>query len=83
MMKFSSENAFAVFHKYKNCSNWQALNVTNVSEIHVHISPLIISIVDDELAKRFDSVMYSIELAKLTAKNARNLVERIKNTKRL
>jgi len=57
-------------HKYKNRSNWQALNVTNISEIKEHISPLIISMVDDELAKRFDSVMYSIELAKLTAKNA-------------
>ncbi|WP_025118631.1 DEAD/DEAH box helicase family protein [Bacillus sp. H1m] len=57
-------------HKYKNRSNWQALNVTNINEIKEHISPLIISIADDELAKRFDSVMYSIELAKLTAKNA-------------
>lgn len=57
-------------HKYKNRSNWQALNVTNVSEIQGHIYPLIISIVDEELAKRFDSVIYSIELAKLTSKNA-------------
>lgn len=57
-------------HKYKNRSNWQALSVANVSEIQEHISPLILSIVDDELAKRFDNVMYSIELAKLTAKGA-------------
>lgn len=67
-------------HKYKNRSNWQALNVTNVSEIQEHISPLIISIVDDELAKRFDSVMYSIELAKLTAKNATRPIKSVVQT---
>ncbi|WP_400247950.1 DEAD/DEAH box helicase family protein [Niallia sp. JL1B1071] len=67
-------------HKYKNRDNWQALSVTNVSEIQEHISPLIISIVDDELAKRFDSVMYSIELAKLTAKNATRPIKSVVQT---
>lgn len=67
-------------HKYKNRTNWQALSVTNVSEIQEHISPLIISIVDDELAKRFDSVMYSIELAKLTAKNATKPIKSVWRT---
>ncbi|WP_430489152.1 DEAD/DEAH box helicase family protein [Rossellomorea marisflavi] len=67
-------------HKYKNRENWQALNVTNVSEIQEHISPLIISIVDDELAKRFDSVMYSIELAKLTSKNAARPIKSVIQT---
>jgi type I restriction enzyme R subunit len=41
-----------------------------VSEIQELLAPLIISIADDELAKRFDNVMYSIEIAKLTARNA-------------
>jgi type I restriction enzyme, R subunit len=67
-------------HKYKNRENWQALSVTNVSEIQEHISPLILSIVDDELAKRFDSVMYSIELAKLTAKNAGRPIKSVVQT---
>ncbi|MGO5010651.1 DEAD/DEAH box helicase family protein [Niallia sp. Sow4_A1] len=67
-------------HKYKNRENWQALSVTNVSEIQEYISPLIISIVDDELAKRFDSVMYSIELAKLTAKNAARPINSVVQT---
>ncbi|KAF0820586.1 Type I restriction-modification system, restriction subunit R [Bacillus sp. ZZV12-4809] len=67
-------------HKYKNRENWQALSVTNVNEIQEHISPLIISIVDDELAKRFDSVMYSIELAKLTAKNATRPIKSVVQT---
>lgn len=67
-------------HKYKNRSNWQALSVTNVSEIQEHISPLILSIVDDELAKRFDNVMYSIELAKLTAKSAGRPIKSVVQT---
>ncbi|SHR24214.1 type III restriction enzyme, res subunit [Mycobacteroides abscessus subsp. abscessus] len=67
-------------HKYKNRENWQALSVTNVSEVQEHISPLIISIVDDELAKRFDSVMYSIELAKLSAKNATRPIKSVVQT---
>ncbi|MGM7683202.1 DEAD/DEAH box helicase family protein [Cytobacillus sp. Hm23] len=67
-------------HKYKNRENWQALSVTNTSEIQEHISPLILSIVDDELAKRFDSIMYSIELAKLTAKNATRPIKSVVQT---
>ncbi|MGG4547753.1 DEAD/DEAH box helicase family protein [Rossellomorea marisflavi] len=67
-------------HKYKNRENWQALSVTNVSEIQKHISPLVISISDDELAKRFDSVMYSIELAVLTAKNAARPIKSVVQT---
>ncbi|WP_203363660.1 DEAD/DEAH box helicase family protein [Bacillus sp. REN10] len=67
-------------HKYKNRSNWQALSVTNINEIKEHISLLIISIADDELAKRFDSVMYSIELAKLTAKNATKPIKSVVKT---
>ncbi|MGG1073161.1 DEAD/DEAH box helicase family protein [Priestia megaterium] len=67
-------------HKYKNRSNWQALSVTNVREIQEHISPLILSIVDDELAKRFDNVMYSIELAKLTAKSAGRPIKSVVQT---
>ncbi|MBD8069290.1 DEAD/DEAH box helicase family protein [Bacillus sp. PS06] len=57
-------------HKYKNHSNWEALSVLNVNEIQEHITPLIISITDDELAKRFDNVMYTIQLANLTGRNA-------------
>ena len=67
-------------HKYKNRSNWDALSVKNVSEIQEHISPLIISIVDDELAKRFDNVMLSIELAKITAKNATRPIKSVVQT---
>lgn len=57
-------------HKYKNKEIWNALGSLNVNEIKEHISPLIISLKDDELAKRFDLVMYAIELAALQGANA-------------
>ncbi|MFS0824794.1 DEAD/DEAH box helicase family protein [Bacillus sp. 1P02SD] len=67
-------------HKYKNRANWQALSVSNVSEIQGHLAPLIIPIADDELAKRFDNIMYSIELAKLTARNAGKPIKSVVKT---
>lgn len=67
-------------HKFKNDANWQALTVVSVNEIKEHISSLILSIADDELAKRFDIVMYSIELAKLTAANATRPIKSVVQT---
>lgn len=57
-------------HKYKNKANWNSLSVMNVNEIKEHVSPIIVPFNDDEFAKRFDLVMYTIELAKLQTKNA-------------
>lgn len=67
-------------HKYKNISNWQALNVSMVNGIKEHISPLIISLTDDEMAKRFDNIMYTIELAKLTYNNASKPIQSVIQT---
>ncbi|PAE92471.1 DEAD/DEAH box helicase [Shouchella clausii] len=57
-------------HKYKNKANWNSLTVMNVNEIKEYISPIILPFHEDEFAKRFDLVMYTIELAKLQTKNA-------------
>lgn len=67
-------------HKYKNKENWTSLTVMNVNEIKEHISPIIIPINDDEFAKRFDMVMYSIELAKLQTKNATRPIKTVVQT---
>jgi type I restriction enzyme, R subunit len=56
--------------KFKNRSNWNTLSVLDTNEIKDHISPIIVPMNDDEFAKRFDLVMYTIELAKLQTKNA-------------
>jgi len=67
-------------HKYKNKDSWQALSIANVNELKSDISPLIISIDDDEMAKRFDNVMYTIELAYLTANNATKPIRSVVST---
>nr|WP_026679820.1 DEAD/DEAH box helicase family protein [Priestia megaterium] len=67
-------------HKYKNKNNWQSLSVSNINEIKEHISPLIISIDDDEMAKRFDNVMFTIELAYLTANSATKQIRSVVST---
>ncbi len=57
-------------HKFKNRTKWDSLTAIDVNEIKEHLSPLIVPLNDDELAKRFDLLMYTIELAKLQTKNA-------------
>lgn len=56
--------------KFKNKENWVTLSVVDTNEIKEHISPIIVPIPEDEFAKRFDLLMYTIELAKLQTKNA-------------
>ncbi|WP_016839454.1 DEAD/DEAH box helicase family protein [Ureibacillus thermosphaericus] len=56
--------------KFKNKDNWLSLSVLDTNEIKEHISPIILPVQDDEFAKRFDLLMYTIELAKLQSNNA-------------
>jgi type I restriction enzyme R subunit len=67
-------------HKYKNKANWNSLTVMNVNEIKENISPIIVPFNDDEFAKRFDLVMYTIELAKLQTKNATKPIRSVVTT---
>ena len=56
--------------KYKNEEEWNALGVVSMDEIKKYIAPIITPLNDDELAKRFDLVMYNIQLAYLQGTNA-------------
>ncbi|KGX90038.1 MULTISPECIES: DEAD/DEAH box helicase family protein [Pontibacillus] len=67
-------------HKYKNKDNLNSLTVMNVNEIKEHISPIIVPFNDDEFAKRFDLVLYTIELAKLQTKNATKPIRSVVTT---
>lgn len=67
-------------HKYQNADNWGALSVIQTNEIKENISPLIAPIDDDELAKRFDLLMLTIELANLQSNNATKPVGRVIDT---
>lgn len=65
---------------YKNKNAWQNLGVGSVADIKEHISPLITSITDDELAKRFDYLVYTVDLAYLQNKNATKPIKSIVQT---
>lgn len=75
-MKKLNEESFRVrqsiqyVHKFKNRTNWDSLTAMDVNEFQQYIAPLIVPLNDDEFAKRFDLLMYTIELAKLQTKNA-------------
>jgi Type I site-specific restriction-modification system, R (restriction) subunit and related helicases len=67
-------------HKYKNIDEWTALGTLNVGEIKEHISPLITPLNEDELAKRFDLLMYTIQLASLRGNNATKPIKSVIKT---
>lgn len=55
--------------KYANTEEWQRLGDVDVKNIQEHLAPLIIPDSEDELAKRFDNLIFSIELAVVLGKN--------------
>ncbi|MBB4073427.1 type I restriction enzyme R subunit [Anoxybacillus voinovskiensis] len=67
---FRVRQSIQYVHKFKNRANWDSLTAMDVNELQQYIAPLIVPLNDDEFAKRFDLLMYTIELAKLQTKNA-------------
>ncbi|MDC9309714.1 DEAD/DEAH box helicase, partial [Clostridioides difficile] len=67
-------------HKYKNENVWSNIGAEAQNEIREYISPLITSYSDDELDKRFDVVMYNIQLAYLQNNNASKGIRRVMAT---
>ncbi len=57
--------------------NLESLDIANIKE---HITPLVIPKADDELAKRFDYLMYTIELAELTGAQANQAKDNVVKT---
>lgn len=66
-------------HKYKNDNAWRSLSDTDMGDLKEYIAPLVVSLDNDELAKRFDYMMLIIELAELqgtqSAKPIRKVIE--------
>ncbi|CJC52484.1 type I restriction modification system%2C R subunit [Streptococcus pneumoniae] len=52
----------------------------DVNEVKEHISPILVSLTDDELAKRFDYLMFTIELAKMQNNNANRPIRSVVQT---
>nr|WP_243870742.1 DEAD/DEAH box helicase family protein [Bacillus albus] len=67
-------------HKFKNADVWNALQMIDVNELKSYVSPLITPLTDDELAKRFDYLMYTVELAKLQGNNATRPIRSVVET---
>lgn len=65
---------------YKNKEAWKNLGTGSMAEIKDHISPLVVPINDDELAKRFDYLIYTVNLAYLQNKNAAKPINSIVTT---
>lgn len=55
---------------YREKASWRILETISVSQLKEHIAPLVVPKKEDELARRYDYLMYSIELAQLQSKNA-------------
>lgn len=67
-------------HKFRNPEIWHSLTVITVNELKCELAPILPSIQDNELAKRFDYTVYSIEFAKLADKNGTRYIKQVMDT---
>lgn len=68
--KFNARMKIEFIHRYKDKDKWLALTEDDVRDMEGHVSPLIAAIDDNELAKRFDHLMLTIEYADLKGMEA-------------
>ncbi|TCL76423.1 type I restriction enzyme R subunit [Hydrogenispora ethanolica] len=66
--------------KYSSKDAWTALGILDAANLKAHIAPLIKPEDDDELAKRFDEIMFVIELGHLMGKSANMQKESVVRT---
>lgn len=67
-------------HKFQNQKTWEALTTNDVRELKEELASLIIPEEDDEMSKRFDNVMYTIELSYLMVKKATKPIRAVVDT---
>lgn len=67
-------------HKFQNKESWQALTISDVTELKKEVAPLIIPEEDNEMSKRFDNVLYAIELSYLTVRKATKSIRTVVDT---
>lgn len=63
--RFNSRLRLKYIHKFNQESAFENLSDSDARELEEHVAPLIPVTEDDELAKRFDYLMYTIEYADL------------------
>jgi type I restriction enzyme R subunit len=62
---FSSQMRIEYIHRYKQLQKWDSISDTMLHELQDDLAPIIPANQENELAKRFDALMYAIELATL------------------
>lgn len=65
---------------FRCLSNWNRLETVEITDIKEHISPLIKPKKENELARRFDYLIYSIDLGMLQSKNVQKSVNIVVET---
>lgn len=65
---------------FRALSAWHSLETIEISDIKEHIAPLIKPKKEDELARRFDYLVYSIDLGLLQSKSVQNPVNIVVQT---
>ncbi len=81
-----NDNSFRVRnHKrfvemYRQMESWRKLETVNISEIKEHISPIVMPTKEDDMARRFNYLMYTIQLAFLQSKDATKPIKTLVDT---
>lgn len=65
---------------YRALTSWSKLETAEISEIKKHIAPLVRPEGEDELARRFDYLIYSIDLGMLQSKRVKEPVRHVIQT---
>ncbi len=68
--RFNAKTRLKYINTFNKRDRWNTLSDTDTRELSIHIAPLITSTDDDELAKRFDYLMYTIIYAQITGRIA-------------
>ncbi|MDQ2087911.1 DEAD/DEAH box helicase family protein [Herbivorax sp. ANBcel31] len=78
--KFNSRMKIKYIHKFNKKNAYEDLKDLDVRELKEHIAPIIPAIDDNEMAKRFDYLMYTIEYADLNGSAALKPKNRVVTT---
>ena len=78
--RFNAKTRLRYIHTFNKKEKWKNISDTDSRELTEFIAPLINPIDDDELAKRFDFLVYAIEYALLTGKPASKPIVRVIST---
>ena len=84
---FITRSKLVYVEKYSSKNNWNHIDYINYNEIKENLISIFISEDNDEYAKRFDNLVYGVQVGKMKSKNIKQqsslLAELIENLKKL